>query len=111
MPTRAQPFRIGPFTGGLNNRYGESDTQALPDSDASVLRNWEVDLDGSLLCRPSIVQEPTAGMPSWTERIKIIGQASFETGFDYIIASNGNGVYARDQFGTWTTIKLGLQAS
>ena len=93
---------LGPFTGGLNLA---SDPSSIGDSDLQECINFNLDLDGSLVCRPPIVE--TANLAgTWTQRIVIIGRGVFSGG-NYLIGSNTNGTYAFDGT-TWTTIKTGL---
>lgn len=44
--------RLGPFLGGLNTA---SDPASIGDTDAAIMDNLELDLDGSLISRPPIV--------------------------------------------------------
>lgn len=98
-----EAMRIGPFVGGINTF---SDASAIADNELVECVNFELDLDGSLVNRPAIVE--TAHDASWTERIVIIGRASLAGG-NYVIGSNSQGTYAFN--GTsWSTIKAGLQA-
>lgn len=100
---RAEALRLGPFEGGLNTA---SDPTAVADSELVSCDNLELDLDGSLVSRPPIVE--TANLGSWTERVNIIGRGTF-AGSNYLIASNSQGTYAFD--GTnWTTIKANLKS-
>lgn len=101
---RAEALRLGPFVGGLNTA---SDPTAVADSEMVDCINFELDIDGSLVCRPPIV-ETTNLSASWTERIVIIGRAVFAGG-NYIIGSNSDGVYSFDGT-TWTLIKAGLES-
>lgn len=83
-----QPVKIGPFVGGMNTYSGPS---TIADNEAVELFNLDVDLDGSLLSRPGIVNSagPIAGTPS-----HILGTYRAITGVVYIIVNYGNGVYA-----------------
>lgn len=101
MPSKVIPFPIGPFTGGINN---SSDPTAIDDSEMWDCQNLEVELDGSLVCRPPILKQNGAG--SWTDHIVMIGTATI-SGVNYIIGSNSQGTYAFDG-NNWQTIKAGL---
>ena len=100
---RAEALRLGPFVGGLNTA---SDPTAVADSELVVCNNLELDIDGSLVSRPPIVETVHRG--SWTERIVIIGRGTF-AGSNYLIGSNADGTFAFDGT-TWTFIKASLQS-
>lgn len=100
-----EPLRIGPFTGGLNNG---SDPSAVADSELVECINFELDIDGSLVCRPPI-RDTTDMTATWTERIVLLGVAVF-TGTNYIIGSNTNGVFRLTPGGAWTLITNTFQA-
>lgn len=99
-----EDLRIGPFVGGLNTG---SDPTAVADSELVDCVNFELDIDGSLVCRPPIT-DFTDLSASWTERIVLLGVAIF-SGTTYIIGSNTNGVY-RFNGGAWTLITNTFQA-
>ncbi len=101
---RAEALRFGPFVGGLNTG---SDPTAVADSELVDCCNFELDIDGSLVGRPPIV-ETINNAATWTKRINIIGNAIFATG-SYIIGSNSDGTYAFDG-AAWTTILAGLES-
>lgn len=103
MP-RAEALRLGPFVGGMNIA---SDPTAVADSELVSCLNFELDIDGSLISRPPIV-ETTGNSATWTERIVIIGRGVFPEG-NYIIGSNANGTYAFNGT-TWTTISSSLNS-
>ena len=101
---QSQALRLGPFTGGLNTA---SDPTAVADTEAVDVVNFELDIDGSYVCRPPIF----AGVDNsavWTERIVFVGKAILN-GTSYVIGSNANGTYAFDGT-TWTLIRAGLQS-
>lgn len=100
---RAEALRLGPFVGGLNTA---SDPTAVADSELVDCVNFELDVDGSLVSRPPIVE--TVKKASWTQRVNIIGRGTF-SGSNYLIASNESGTYAFDGT-TWTTIQTNLQS-
>ncbi len=101
---RAEALRLGPFVGGLNTA---SDPTAVADSELVVCNNFELDIDGSLVSRPPIV-ETTNLSATWTERIVIIGRGSFPGG-DYLIGSNTNGTFHFNGT-TWTLISAALKS-
>lgn len=101
---RAEALRLGPFVGGLNTA---SDPTAVADSELVVCNNFELDIDGSLVSRPPIVETVNLSA-TWTERIVIIGRGSFPGG-DYLIGSNTNGVFSFDG-STWTLISAPLKS-
>lgn len=80
MATKAQPVRIGPFTGGLNTY---SDPSAVADEDAVELINFDVDLDGSLISRPPI-KGIAAGIGGRYEN-RLLGTYVTSAGVVYII--------------------------
>ena len=86
---------LGPFVGGLNKA---SDASAIGDEELSEAINVNVDLDGSLVCRPPISQ--VAYGPATIDnnlpiasRINIIGNANIN-GIPYLIACAAAGVFA-----------------
>lgn len=105
---KSQAVRLGPFTGGMNTA---SDPTAVADSEVVDVINLELDIDGSYVCRPPIVETVTnfvGGM-----RTCMIGRAII-AGVSYVIGSNRNngiqgGTRAFDGT-TWTTIKLDLES-
>lgn len=99
---RGEALRLGPFVGGLNT---SSDATAVADSELVTCDNFELDIDGSLVCRPPITE--TTGN-SFTERVNIIGRGTF-SGSNYLIASNSQGTFAFDGT-TWSTVKAGLKS-
>jgi hypothetical protein len=103
MVSGGEPIRIGPFVGGLNTG---SDPTAVADAELVDCQNLELDIDGSLVCRPPIQTVATSG--TFTERIYLLGVGQFSSG-NYLIGSNTNGVF---QFsgGVWTLITNTFQA-
>lgn len=102
MATKAQPVRIGPFSGGINTY---SDPTAIADEDAVDLINFDVDLDGSLISRPPFVSSATSG---GREGIRILGIYIATDGTSYVIFStttHGTCYYniVTDTFGTVTS--------
>src|SRR5689334_13242360 len=101
---RGEALRFGPFVGGLNTG---SDPTAVADSELVDCVNFELDIDGSLVGRPPIVEAANLSA-TWTKRINIIGNAIFSSG-SYLIGSNSDGTYAFDGTG-WSTILAGLES-
>lgn len=100
--SRAEALRLGPFIGGLNTG---SDPSAVADQELVDCVNFELDIDGSLVQRPPIVE--TTNNSSST-RLLVIGSAIL-SGTSYIFACNGTNTYAFDGT-TWTTVKAGLDS-
>jgi len=92
------PLRLGPFTGGLN--LG-SDPSAIADAELATCTNFELDIDGSLVSRPPIIE--LDGHYQWTERINLLCEAQF-SGVNYVIGSNSTGTYYYTS-GSWTFIQ------
>lgn len=96
MPSQATV--IGPFVGGLNKG---SDASAIGDNELSECINLNVDLDGSLVCRPPIAEMPVGYntgdsityVSPFGGRALVIGQANVAN-VPYIIVSSPNGVFA-----------------
>ena len=94
MPSSA--VTLGPFVGGLNK---SSDASAIADNELSECVNLNVDLDGSLVCRPPISEvdldfQAIEGLPALTGRILIIGCVTLNN-VTYLMASTEQaGVYA-----------------
>ncbi len=99
-----KPLRIGPFLGGLN--LG-SDPTAIADAELVTCKNFELDIDGSLISRPPI--QELEGQAGWTERIVLLCAAIFN-GVYYLIGSNSNGVYYYTG-NTWTLITATFRAA
>lgn len=80
---------LGPFSGGLNSG---SDASAIAPNELSECVNFNVDSDGSLVCRPPISQAyytPTSG----AQRLLMIGTCSIG-GTNYVISSSNKGIQA-----------------
>lgn len=85
--SRPAAVKLGPFTGGLNIA---SDPTSIADNDLVECFNFELDLDGSLTCRPPIVEiseQPVAGV---TDTVSIIGKATIAG--DNLLIGNFSGV-------------------
>src|SRR5690349_18361248 len=96
MPSRGQPAKLGPFTGGLN-LY--SDPSSIADNELTACVNMELDLDGSLIQMPPTYE--VANDDHWG--IVFIG-SGVVNGTSYLIASTAtDGVYCFDGV-TWTQV-------
>lgn len=99
--TRADALRLGPFVGGLNTG---SDPTAVADSELVDCVNFELDIDGSLVQRPPIVEVANNAIDGAT----FIGSAVINN-VSYLVLSSSAGTYLYD--GTnYTTIKAGLES-
>lgn len=99
-----QPLRLGPFIGGINTL---SDVSAIADSELVDCNNYELDIDGSLICRPPF--QEVIDNASFAERIVLIGVALLG-GNTYVIGSNSGGVYYWTS-NAWTLITATFQAT
>lgn len=99
-----QPIRLGPFIGGINTL---SDASAIADVELVDCVNLELDIDGSLLCRPPI-QEVIVNS-GFSERILLLGMALLNNN-TYLIGSNSGGVYHWTS-NVWTLITNTFQAT
>jgi hypothetical protein len=88
MATRAQPVKIGPWPGGINL---QSDPTAVADEEAVDITNFDIDIDGSLKSRPSIIASAVAG-GRYSNRI--LGVFSLLNGTHYVIFSGTDGAGA-----------------
>jgi hypothetical protein len=104
MPSTGQDLRLGPFIGGLNTL---SDPSAIADAELADCVNLELDIDGSLVCRPPIQEVLTN--TSFAERILLLGVAQI-SGNTYLIGSNSGGVYYWIS-NAWTLITNTFQAT
>lgn len=77
---------IGPWVGGLNTY---SDQTAVADNEAVVIENFELDLDGSLLSRPPIVDTGVPFPLQDTGNLTLLGYYNAPGNVPYLIASDG----------------------
>ncbi len=81
-----EPIPIGPFVGGLNTF---SDPTSIADTELVECRNFELDLDGSLVSRPPIVDLAVAFPLGTTGNVELLGYYYAAGGVPYLIASDG----------------------
>lgn len=99
---RGQALRLGPFVGGMNTA---SDATTVADSELVDAVNFDLDIDGSLVGRPPIVETTGTG----NDTLIVIGRATL-AGVSYVIvAENDGGVYAYDG-SSFTTISATLKS-
>jgi hypothetical protein len=102
----ATPVKIGPFTGGMNTY---SDPSSIADTEAVVLQNFDIDLDGSLKSRPPFT---AVGAPAQGNSARIIGTYRTTAGVTYLIVSNTVGTYAFNvNTQAWSTITTTIKAT
>lgn len=82
------PIAIGPFVGGMNTY---SDPAAIGDNEAVRIINFDVDLDGSLVSRPAILEISQSGGSGFGFKIIIV--ASLPTG-TFLIGHTTSNTYA-----------------
>lgn len=87
MAAAVQQVAIGPFTAGLNTF---SDPTAVPDNALVECLNMDLDLDGSLVSRPPIVDRGITFPLDSTGNINILGYYTSEAGSPFLLASDGN---------------------
>lgn len=87
MAASVQQVPIGPFTGGLNTF---SDPTAVPDNALVECLNMDLDLDGSLISRPPIVDRGINFPLDTAGNINVLGYYYGVGGSPYLIASDGN---------------------
>jgi len=97
-------LRLGPFIGGLN--LG-SDPTAIADAELVTSTNLDLDIDGSLVSRPPLLERD--GHSSFTERIVLLCEGVFNN-VHYLIGSNSNGVFSYLN-GVWSVITTTFRAS
>lgn len=82
----ADPIQIGPFVGGLNTF---SDPTAVADNEAVQIENFELDLDGSLVSRPPIVDKSVSMPLGVTGDVSYLGYYYAPGNVPYLIGSDG----------------------
>ncbi len=99
------PVKIGPFVNGLNIL---NEPTTIADTECVELINFDVDLDGSIVSRPPIV-EIDNGIPGGSH---YIGMFISSTGTVYFIYQIGTSCRAYDVAGnSWSTISSNIIAS
>lgn len=106
MPGESIP--IGPFIGGLNTF---SDPTSVADNELVECQNFELDLDGSLVSRPPIVDLAVAFPLGVSGNFELLGYYYAAGGVPYLLASDGlNSTYYYD--GTsWVLLTNTISAS
>lgn len=84
MASKAQPLKIGPFTGGLN-MY--SDPSTIANEEVAYLNNLDIDLDGTLVSRPPITKTSIA---AGLNDLRVLGVYISAAGVSYILTSATN---------------------
>lgn len=84
MPGEA--IQVGPFVGGLNTF---SDETAIADNELVVCNNFELDLDGSLVSRPPIVDRGISFPLGATGNVTLLGYYYAPGNIPYLLASDG----------------------
>lgn len=103
-----EEISIGPFVGGLNTA---SDPTSIEDTELSQCVNFELDLDGSLVSRPPIVDLNVTMTLGLTGNMKVLGFYVSTDGAPYLIGSDGlSSTYYFDG-NTWTLITNTVAAS
>ena len=87
MAAGVQQVAIGPFTGGLNTF---SDPTAVPDNALVECLNMDLDLDGSLVSRPPIVDRGVDFPLGAVGNINILGYYTSPTGSPFLLASDSD---------------------
>jgi hypothetical protein len=81
-------IQIGPWIGGLNTY---SDETAVADNQAVIIENLELDLDGSLVSRPPIVDIGVSFPLGATGNMQLLGYYYAPGSVPYLLASDGLG--------------------
>lgn len=81
-----EAIQIGPFVGGLNTF---SDPTAIADNELARCENFELDLDGSLVSRPPIVNRGITFPLQATGNINVLGYYYGPGAVPYLLASDG----------------------
>lgn len=99
---------IGPWIGGLNTY---SDDTAVADNEGTIIENFELDLDGSLVSRPPIVDLNIAFPLGATGNINLLGYYYGPGGAPYLIASDGLSSTYYFTGSSWTLLTNTISAS
>lgn len=95
-----EPLRLGPFIGGLNTG---SDPTAIADAELAVCKNFELDIDGSLVSRPPMVE--LRSHIDVSDNLLTIGEATF-SGTHYLFVSCSHSTFSYDGI-NWSKIFSG----
>lgn len=106
--SRPSAVKLGPFTGGLNT---VSDPTSIADNELVECYNFELDLDGSLTCRPAITEfaDGPSGLPG-NKPVQFIGKANIAGDHFLIGCVEGDGIYSYDGDATWDLIVAGVES-
>jgi len=90
MPSRFSPVKVGPWTGGMRNSTGLGEN--IADNEVYDLTNLEVDLDGSLVNRPAVINlpllQPDGVTPqTGTTGIRVLGRYIPNDGRIFLVVS------------------------
>lgn len=99
-----QPVKVGPFAGGLNSYSGPT---SIGDNEATVLQNFNLDMDGSLVSRPPVypLGDYAVDYPDVNGAIKLLNWFINTDGTRYLIVSFSAETWARnEETGVWTLI-------
>lgn len=95
-----QPVEIGPFLGGWNNR---DELATIADDELSIVENFEIASDGTLVSRPAIVAEET-GTP-YSDDMTPLGYYVRNDGETFlVVATDTNTRIYQLSTKAWTTI-------
>lgn len=103
-----QPITVGPFVGGLNTF---SDPTAVADNELVKCENFELDLDGSLVSRPPIVDKGVTIPLGATGNFSILGYYYAPGGTAYLIGSDGLNSTYYFTGSSWTILTNTISAS
>lgn len=92
----ADPIRLGPFVGGINQL---SDPTALQDNELVDAVNLELDLDGSYIGRPAFYD---IGEPSSGTGLRLLGYYITDA-HTRLIGANSTGIWSYES-GVWTSV-------
>ena len=99
MPGEA--IQIGPFVGGLNTF---SDETAIADNELTRCENFDLDLDGSLVSRPPIINRGITFPLQATGNINVLGYYYGPGNVPYLLASDGLSKTYYFNGSSWTLI-------
>ena len=103
-----EPTQIGPWVGGLNT---QSDQTSIADNQAVIIENMELDLDGSLVSRPPIVDLAIAFPLGVTGNMQLLGYYYAPGSVPYLLASDGLSSTYYFTGTSWTLITSTISAT